>query len=342
MSDDPRDDDAGEANGIEIQVDGETRSLTPLDEGMIEDAESADDDSSREDGPERRPWSEGPDAVVAEESWLTFDDDELLHRIETLGAEAEEDDRLLDVVGSDRHFFVRQEAAKRVRDRTRLFAFEEDRHVGQILVRHLTRREDLTYLERLAIRCRHVEVRSAAQVQLARVWRWIETQGEAREPAFMPPAPSPVPARGPQLPRAAASIIPTTAVVAREGVDASLLGWAAHFVVEHAWGHLGTNATRTLLRSTQRELSASHESLALFSVSEEARVLTNAVAGARIPQRAVQDLAVWMTAFREAARGVAPDVHATSVRGCTALMADALRDAGFYGACDQEEARLRG
>ena len=225
---------------------------------MIEDSESADDDSSREDGRERRPWREGPDEAVPEESWLTLDDDELLHRIETLGSEEDQDDQLLEVVGSDRHFFVRQEAAKRVRDRTELFAFEEDRHIGQILVRHLTRREDLTYLERLAIRCRHVEVRSAAQVQLARVWRWLEAQHPAAETAFAPPAPAPAaPAAGPQLPPAAAAIIPSTAVLAREGVDASLLGWAAHFVVEHAWSHLGTTATRELLRRTQRELAAS-------------------------------------------------------------------------------------
>ena len=67
-------------------------------------------------------------------------------------------------------------------------------------------------------------------------------------------------------------------------------------------------------------------------------MITDAAAGARIPQQAVRDLATWMTAFRDAAREVAPDVHATSVRGCTALMADALRDAGFYRACDEAEA----
>ena len=71
-------------------------------------------------------------------------------------------------------------------------------------------------------------------------------------------------------------------------------------------------------------------------------MITDAAAGARIPQQAVRDLALWMTAFRDAAREVAPDVHATSVRGCTALMADALRDAGFYRACDEAEARRRG
>src|SRR5512138_199732 len=269
MSDDPRDGDAAgdrEAGPPDLEV--ETEDEGRLDEGMVGDSEPTDDDSSREDGPERRAWHEGPDAEVPEESWLTLDDDELLHRIETLGSEEDQDEQLLEVVGSDRHFFVRQEAAKRVRDRTQLFAFEEDRHIGQILVRHLTRREDLTYLERLAIRCRHVEVRSAAQVQLARVWRWLEA---ARPPSGATQAlPPPPPQAQPPLPPAAAAIIPSGAVLAREGVDASLLGWAAHFVVEHAWSHLGTTATRELLRRTQRELAASHPDLALFSVNEEA------------------------------------------------------------------------
>ena len=40
-----------------------------------------------------------------------------------------DDDELLEVIASDRHFFVRQEAAKRVHDRRRLFVFEDDRHV---------------------------------------------------------------------------------------------------------------------------------------------------------------------------------------------------------------------
>jgi hypothetical protein len=77
--------------------------------------------------------------------WLSLDDDELLHRIETFDGTEDEDDRLLEVVTSDRHFFIRQEAAKRVRERRRLFAFEDERHVGQILVCHLSSREDLTY-----------------------------------------------------------------------------------------------------------------------------------------------------------------------------------------------------
>jgi CheY-like chemotaxis protein len=119
--------------------------------------------------PRRESWHEGPDPQAAAESWLLLDDDELLHRIETLDKDASEDVRLLEVVRSHRHFYIRQEAAKRVRDRESLFAFEDDRHVGQILVRHLTRVEDVTYLERLFAGSRHIEVRQAAQAQLTRL-----------------------------------------------------------------------------------------------------------------------------------------------------------------------------
>jgi hypothetical protein len=153
---------------------------------------------------DREPWHEGPDEDAAEDSWLALDDDGLLHRIETLGSEEDEDDQLLDVVASHRHFFVRQEAAKRVRDRRRLFAYEDDRHVGQILVRHLNRREDLTYLERLAIRSRHVEVRSAAQVQLARVWRKLEAP-RPTPPGMEPIRPLPTGAGAARAARATAS-----------------------------------------------------------------------------------------------------------------------------------------
>ena len=224
--------------------------------GPVDEAEAAADEF------ERIPWHEGPDEDAAEDSWLALDDDGLLHRIETLGSEEDEDDQLLEVVASHRHFFVRQEAAKRVHDRRRLFAYEDDRHVGQILVRHLTRREDLTYLERLAIRSRHVEVRSAAQVQLARVWRKIEAP---RTKPSMPAIRLPLPVEGragrtPPAGQPAASREPvrptTSAAVEPGGVDASLLGWAAHFIVESAWGHLGTTATRELLRRTQARPAA--------------------------------------------------------------------------------------
>jgi hypothetical protein len=297
--------------------------------------------------PEREPWHEGPDEDVPEDSWLALDDDGLLHRIETLGSEEDEDDQLLEVVASHRHFFVRQEAAKRVRDRRRLFAYEDDRHVGQILVRHLNRREDLTYLERLAIRSRHVEVRSAAQVQLARVWRKLEAP-RGTMPQGLPPV-LPPPAAGREARAAAPVPLPvapepqrpvTSSVLDPDGVDASLLGWAVHFIVESAWAQLGTTATREILRRTQTELLPRHERLSVFVVGADAHVGSEVAPGSRIAREAVQDVAEWMVSFRRASAEVAPEVRGTTLRACTALMADALREAGFYAACDAAEGTL--
>lgn len=316
----------------------------------------ADLRAALEDGPHLRvPWTEGPDESAAKESWLSLGDDDLLLRIDTVTAQDDEDDNLLEVVASHRHFFIRQEAAKRVRDRRKLFAFEDDRHVGQILVRHLTRREDLTYLERLVARCQHVEVRRAAQVQLARVWRRIEeletTAGGAdarpEEPATIAD-PLPIvlmPLEGEEdgatvavdVPPPAPAVVDTNAPVTEAGVDASLLGWAAHFVVEHAWTHLGTTATRELLRRTHADAVLARPGLALFSVSQEARVTVGVAPGERLARSSVGDLASWMVAFREAACEVAPDVSRETVRAATALMADALREAGFYSECDAAE-----
>ena len=282
------------------------------------------------DPSQREPWVEGPDEEAPPESWLTLDDDELLHRIETFDARENEDDRLLEVVESHRHFFLRQEAAKRVKDRSRLFAFEDDRHVGQILVRHLTRREDVTYLERLSARSHHVEVRSAAQVQLARLWRRLDAPGA--QPVEPPPslASRPAAVRPPEP--------VTSAAVENDGVDGSLLGWAAHFVVEQAWPHLGTTATRELLARTKLDLVGRHPSLVFFEISENAHVSANLGGGLRLPRDAVTAVAAWMTGFRAKAREVSPDAESASMRALTALVADALRDAGFYAACDEFEA----
>jgi hypothetical protein len=87
-------------------------------------------------------------------------------RIESLPADHEHDDELLAVVRSCRHFFVRQEAAKRIRDAERLKAFAGDRHIGQILARQMRRGSDVDYLERLLRESRHLEVRNAAEAQL--------------------------------------------------------------------------------------------------------------------------------------------------------------------------------
>jgi hypothetical protein len=297
----------------------------------------------------RTPWAEGPDEEAAPESWLTLDDDELLHTIETLETAADDDERLLEVVTSRRHFFIRQEAAKRVRDRRRLYPYEDDRHVGQILVRHLSRREDLTYLERISMLSRHVEVRRAAQVQLARVWRRLEGSQDGTRPVPRL-SPEAAPGRSGEFPVAAqpagdeapsaAEAAATSAPVEGGEVDGSLLGWAAHFLIEQAWSHLGTPATKDLLRRSHESLRARHATLRLFSVGEDARVKLELASGPRIPGAAVRDLAAWMAHFRRAARRIAPDAASVSVRASTNLMADALRAAGFYTACDEAEAKL--
>ena len=120
-----------------------------------------------EDPPSRRaPWTSGPEPAAAK-GWLALDDDELLFRIERLPAGHGEDDALMEVVRSARHFFVRQEAAKKIGDHRRLRAHSGDRHIGQILVRAMNRREDAAYLESLVRESRHIEVKKAAEAQLA-------------------------------------------------------------------------------------------------------------------------------------------------------------------------------
>ena len=116
-----------------------------------------------EDG--RRPWSTGPREPAAA-GWLVLDDDELLYRIEALSPGHDQDHALVEVVRSDRHFFIRQEAAKKIGDAELLKAWSGDRHIGQVLVRVMKRAEDIAYLERLRDETRHLEVRKAAEAQL--------------------------------------------------------------------------------------------------------------------------------------------------------------------------------
>jgi hypothetical protein len=114
-------------------------------------------------------WQEGPRA--GEGGWLALSDDDLLYRINALPQDHAEDETLLAVVRSDRHFFVRQEAAKRLRDPGRLKEHSGDRHIGPILVRVMKREEDVAYLERLMAESGHLDVRKAAEAQLRAIAR---------------------------------------------------------------------------------------------------------------------------------------------------------------------------
>ncbi len=110
----------------------------------------------------RKSWQEGP----TDGGWLALTDDELLFRIEALKPDHSHDSTLMAVVRSNRHFFIRQEAAKKIADRDLLNEHSGDRHIGQILVRRMTRDEDVAYLEKLMADTRHLEVRKAADAQL--------------------------------------------------------------------------------------------------------------------------------------------------------------------------------
>jgi hypothetical protein len=112
----------------------------------------------------RQPTVSGP--LPGDTGWLALSDDDLVFRVESLPPDHSHDDDLLAVVRSNRPFFVRQEAAKRVCDTERLKAFAGDRHIGQILARQMRRDDDIAYLEQLLRESRHLEVRNAAQVQL--------------------------------------------------------------------------------------------------------------------------------------------------------------------------------
>lgn len=118
------------------------------------------------EAPSRRSqWVAGPEGDDPA-GWLALSDDELLYRIEALSPGHGNDRYLMDVVRSSRHFFIRQEAAKKIGDAEQLKAWSSDRHIGQVLVRVMKRAEDVDYLERLRDETRHLEVRKAAEAQL--------------------------------------------------------------------------------------------------------------------------------------------------------------------------------
>ena len=120
-------------------------------------------------------WSDAPDRGGP--GWRGLDDEDLLSRIESMSAGPEADRLLLEVVASQRHFFIRQQAAKKISEPELLKGYADDRHIGQILVRVMTRKEDVAYLERLASQARHLEVRNAAAAQLQLVTRTVKGQG---------------------------------------------------------------------------------------------------------------------------------------------------------------------
>jgi len=296
----------------------------------VGEPDETDDTPVEQEKKGRDPWHEGPDEEAPAESWLGLGDDELLHKVETAELDADTDLQLMEIVRSHRHFFIRQEAAKKVCDKSLLFAFEDDRHVGQILVRYLTRREDVTYLERLVAKSHHVEVRAGAQVQLAQLWGRLG--GPRRTSPADPDAP-PAPRFHPPTPsEEEIEVIEVDADA--DGVNGSLLAWAIHFLVERTWKHLGTLTARDLLTRTHAGILPMRPALAFFKVEENAQVNVDLSLGTTLPRESVGAVAAWMMAFLDAAQRVEPEVGDVDVRRSTRLMGDALQQVGFYEECE--------
>jgi hypothetical protein len=132
----------------------------------------------------RQPWKPGPNTTLPGTSWRSFDDDMLLAWLQSLPPDHDMDRQLLEILGSDRHFYLRQMAAMSIRDPERLKEFAADRHIGQILARRLSRAEDIGYLSALVQASRHLEVRRAAQAQLTSLLTRLGTASP--ETAFPP------------------------------------------------------------------------------------------------------------------------------------------------------------
>lgn len=100
------------------------------------------------------------------DSWQGCDDSTLLAWLHSLPAHHDRDAEILEIVGSQRHLYVRQAAAVAVSNPDHLLAFLRNRDMEPLLSRRLSRVEDLAYLADLAQSSRHPEVRRQAGAQL--------------------------------------------------------------------------------------------------------------------------------------------------------------------------------
>jgi hypothetical protein len=170
------------------------------------------------------------------------------------------------------------------------------------------------------------------------LYQIIEQAPSGEAPAPPPTATQRIVVRQPSALAEAIPLSPTPGE--RDDVDATLLGWATHFVIEEAWPYLGTTVTAGLLRRTQREHLEPHPALRVFSVGEDGHVQVDLSHGTRLSRGAVVAVALWMAAFLAEARHMVPEIATINVRTSTALMREALERAGFYAAFDVEAGRL--
>ena len=135
--------------------------------------------------------------------------------------------------------------------------------------------------------------------------------------------------------RELASQNPPSIAPQAQGVDATLLSWAIHFLVEQGWAHLGTTIAINLLRRTHASVAERHAILRRFRVNDNAHVNVDLAEGAILPAEAVEAVAEWLAEFLTLAERVVPDAGGVRVRQATMLMGNALDRAGFYTAFDK-------
>ena len=118
-------------------------------------------------------------------------------------------------------------------------------------------------------------------------------------------------------------------------VDATLLGWAVHFIVEGAWAHLGTAVTSGLLKRTLQECPRSPPDASGVCASE--RTPTSRWTWPRdcgFPAMPFRAPPSGWSAFLAASRRIAHEVGLVDVREITRLVGEALDHVGFYAAFD--------
>jgi hypothetical protein len=118
-------------------------------------------------------------------------------------------------------------------------------------------------------------------------------------------------------------------------VDATLLAWVMHFVVEQVWNHLGSTVTTTLLRKSHAPVAVRRPPLRAFQIRDGARVDVDLEKGAVLPVGAVAAVAEWLVTFLAEVAKVAPGAGRVNMRQSTVLMANALERVGFFAAYDE-------
>jgi CheY-like chemotaxis protein len=116
---------------------------------------------------------------------------------------------------------------------------------------------------------------------------------------------------------------------AGDAVDASLLAWAVSFVAEQARHHLGAVMTVALLRRTHRAVHKERAVLRSFKVGEDGRVAP-APDAPPVTAEGVRAVALWLSAFLQAASEIVAKVANLRVRAVTHLLEGDLERCGFY------------